>query len=608
MIFMASACTNNSNGPVHLVKVVLFSEAGAVAKCSSEILAREITERSWAKVSADGKADLIVEMAVEPGIGTEGFTIANNGKGSLKIIGNDENGLLYGVGKFLHTSRFDLGGFTPGTWRGTDVPKGTMRGVYFASHFRNYFETASDEELQRYLEDLSLWGANAFVAVFPMPWLTGFNDPKAIESIRKLKVMFKAAKSVGMKVGGFFGGNCMGFSTTHKELWATKAPRLYGDVLLCPSKPAALKYMKNNWAQLLDQFSDSDIKLIMYWPYDEGGCACDLCEPWGSNGYPKLCRELSKIAKEKFPDAKCIVSTWMFDTGDEKGDGRPVVKLKMDGEYAGLDKFIQNDHSWVDYILSDAHEDYPPYPLKVQSPGGLPLLNFPEISMFGQWPWGAYGANPLPNRLQKLWNQTEGKLSGGFPYTEGIYVDMNQVVCEQLYWAPKKSANETMKEYIAYEFSPDVVDSMMEVVNILEQNHVKALVQEKKCHPSRNPFLYGYFKEGSRAEFKNAQRQSLTNTEKQALPQTTERAFRLVGQIDRQLPKKARASWRWRILYLRAQIDRELVNTGGWFEGPVLKTAFEELTRIYHSDSTGIMVHVPKIEDANVRYSNQTNH
>lgn len=51
--------------------------------------------------------------------------------------------------------------------------------------------------------------------------------------------------------------------------------------------------------------------------------------------------------------------------------------------------------------------------------GGLPLLNFPEISMWGRGPWGGWGANPLPSRFEGLWQQTKGFVLGGMPYSEG---------------------------------------------------------------------------------------------------------------------------------------------------------------------------------------------
>jgi hypothetical protein len=40
-------------------------------------------------------------------------------------------------------------------------------------------------------------------------------------------------------------------------------------------------------------------------------------------------------------------------------------------------------------------------------------------------------------------------------------------------------------------------------------------------------------------------------------------------------------------------------------ECPALKTALEELTRIYHSENASYFLHVPRIDDAGVKYSGQ---
>ena len=36
-----------------------------------------------------------------------------------------------------------------------------------------------------------------------------------------------------------------------------------------------------------------------------------------------------------------------------------------------------------------------------------------------------------------------------------------------------------------------------------------------------------------------------------------------------------------------------------------MKTALEELTRIYHSENASYFLHVPRIDDAGVKYSGQ---
>jgi hypothetical protein len=55
------------------------------------------------------------------------------------------------------------------------------------------------------------------------------------------------------------------------------------------------------------------------------------------------------------------------------------------------------------------------------------------------------------------------------------------------------------------------------------------------------------------------------------------------------MTQSARTAWRWRIVYLRALIDKELFERKGKREGDVLKAAFEELTRIYHAEKAHSM-------------------
>jgi hypothetical protein len=361
-----------------------------------------------------------------------------------------------------------------------------------------------------------------------------------------------------------------------------------------------MKLMLKDWDKLIDKFAEPGLDQVVFWPYDEGGCNCKDCAPWGSRGYPKMCQEFTTVLRAKYPKAKVILSTWWFDAGGNDENGRITIALKKDGEYAGLSEYLAKDNSWVDYLMIDAHEEFPAYPLKVGVPGGLSMVNFPEISMVGQYPWGGFGANPLPQRFQYLWDQTQKKMSGGFPYSEGIYEDINKTVCSQLYWDPDRSTKETVQEYIAYEYSPNVVDSVSKAIELLEHNHMRKLVVEKNIN-SGSGFLFGVILGGSRIEFQNTNRLPLSQAERLQLEQTSGEAFRLIQQADAQLTPHARASWRWRILYLRAIIDKELVSTNGWLEGPTLKAAFEELTRIYHSENTSIAIHVPRIDDPDAK-------
>ena len=530
---------------VQTVRIIVPKGSGAVMENAGRILATQITGRADVKLINDASAQFTIELLKERISVPESYTITDKGKTYVKIGGGDEAGVLYGVGKFLRTSRYDKNGFTPGAWRGTSAPMGKVRGMYFATHFSNFYEAAPIEEVQQYVEELALWGINHLVIHFATWQYTSFYDAEAQKALTRFRQIMGIAKACGMKVGLLQVPN-QGFKFTKNEWLNTPVPddlrrRGHFGVNLDPSNAQANQLLKENWVYLLDQFKDIAIDLAVFWSYDEGGCGCDQCWPWGARGYPVLCKELAAITQEKFPGVNIILSTWMYDT--------PPA-----GEWEGLTKFLNKGNNWLHYIMADSHEDFPQYPLQNGVPGNLPLLNFPEISMWGQSPWGGYGANPLANRFQRLWNQTDNKVSGGFPYSEGIYEDLNKIICTQLYWDGSRKASDIVKEYIAYEYSPDVVNELSQAIEILESNHNRKQIKA-----------------------------------------TAIEAFNFVQQAERKLSIQTLRSWRWRILYLRALIDQEMYKRGGKLEGEVLKAAFNELTEIYHAQNAHSMPVKPPV-------------
>lgn len=532
---------------VKSIHVVLPPQPDAAMQNIARIFARQVSQRCDARVTSETNAPLHVLLTIEPGLGTEGFKIADEGEGRIRIVGNDSRGLLYGVGKFLHNSRYDQGGFSPGDWHGTSAPQGSFRALDAETHFMNFYEAAPDQEVREYVEDLSLWGVNAVIVGFPTWTFKGFDDPAARRSLAHSRRILQAAKTIGLQVGL---GQCpnQGFDGAPGEIRAASFPddlgrRGFFGVNCCPSNPEGHKYLLNLYGRLFDEFKDIGLDYLVCWPYDEGGCGCTNCWPWGARGYPKLSRDVVRAARARFPKLKSILSTWCYDT--------PPA-----GEWAGLATFLDKDKGWLDYIMADSHTDFPRYPIDQGAPGGLPLVNFPEISMYGRSPWGGYGANPLPTHLEALWKQTEGKLAGGLPYSEGIYEDLNKVICLQFYWQKSRSAEDIVKEYLAFEYSLAVVAELSQAVHLLEANWIE-----------RGP--------GS------------------------VEAFALIQKADAKLTPQAKAAWRWRIFYLRGLIDSELFRHNNKLEGPVLKAAFDELTKLYHAENAHSMpVRPPQISPA----------
>jgi len=551
LAILVLACAAQAPGEsVKSLRLILPPRPGPVVENIGRVFARQVESRCEAKIVVKGDAPLTVELAIEPGAGSEGFRIADSAPGTIRISGNDVRGLLYGVGKFLHTSAYGSGEFAPSSWRGVAVPKMPVRGIYLATHFQNYYQVAPIEEVTRYVEDLSLWGVNSFLVWFGMEEFTGINDPKAQAMLERLRALLKIVKNLGLDAS--LGCICNdGYKNSPAHLRADDrtvghagyhtrmGPRIFNlGNELCPSQPGVLEMELGFCQEKFEAFKSIGLDYWFITPYDNGGCTCSNCAPWGVNGYLRMAEPLARAYRRAFPEGRVVLGTWYFDRW-------------ADGEWAGITaKFNARKPDWVDYLMADNFEAYPRYPLDHGVPGGFPLLNFPDISMWGQDPWGGYGANPYPGRLQERWNLTKDKLSGGVPYSEGIYEDLNKVICARLYWDPDRPVIETVKDYTAFEFSPAVVDEVTSVVEIFEKNHRRDPIGERAVE-----------------------------------------ACELLDRAEAKLTPQARRSWRWRLFRIRASIDQEMYrNRLGQGRQEVFRQAHEELLKIARAENAWPML------------------
>lgn len=469
------------------------------------LLHKKIFER----ISGESIEEIQIELVVDVQLGeAESYQILET-KDGWKIIGSDEAGLYYGIGKFLHSANWEEGRFQPQPAKLT-TPASSFRAMYFAVHFYNWYQEAATEELEQYMEELLLYGYNSVVCIIPIINLNSFEDKLFFDSVEKTRKIFSLAKKLGMKVGIIIGSQ--GLKTTPKEIEGDLSYDLTGKVRgwhgknVCPAKPGAMDYLRHIWDMKFEQYKDIGLDYLISWPYDEGGCGCAQCRPWGAKGYCEIVQALHEEAVKYYPNIKYIVSTWLFDTPEDEG------------EYEGFYKRLREDLNYVDYLMIDAHADFPKYPLEHEVV--KPILNFPEISMWKLYPWGGRGANPLPKRFQRFWDSTKYILNGGMPYSEGMYEDVSKVQCVGYYWNPEKNYREILSEYISYEFSDTVCEEVLTMMELIEKNHV--IVSEV-----REP------------DYESAKK-----------------AEELAVAVDKKLDARAKESWRWRILYIRAKLDR----------------------------------------------------
>ena len=540
-------------------------------KQHGEILLRHMKDRITVELNDDG---MLIELCINEMISkAESYQICETEEGWL-ISGADELGLHFGIGKFLHTAKWSEEQFVPKPPKGVVSPACTFRAIYFSVHFYNWYQNAPLDEMERYLEELLLWGYNIIVCILPIASMNSFDDKLYYNSAEKTRKIYALAKKIGMKTCIIISPN-QGLISAPHEWDADPSFDPLGTVRghagrnLCLSKPGVMDYLRDIWIKQLKTYEDVGLDYVVTWPYDEGGCGCKDCGPWGANGFLRCTNEIHEMAKQIFPNSKIIVSTWIFDKPDDQG------------EYDGLYKHLGEDLDYVEYLLTDAHEDFPTYPLEHDVI--KPIINFPEISMWKLYPWGGRGANPLPKRFQRLWNQAKHILSGGMPYSEGLYEDILKVQCIGYYWEPNKHYRDILAEYISYEYSADVCEEVLEMMELIEDNHVGVANSEEP------------------------------NMEKAS------RVLELAEKVNEQLSDRARTSWRWRILYIRAVLDKmtfdyyyehrdELENglyyvrhmTGEfYYDNSKAQELLQELGRMYHCVSFNEENHstLPPVKD-----------
>ena len=475
----------------------------------ARLLRRTIEERIDAEWTTNG---ICISLTVDKTLPAESYRITNK-TNAWQITAGDELGLYYGIGKLLHSAKWTKADFTPIATNGVVTPACSFRTMYYSIHFHNWYHEASTEELIRYTEEILLYGYNTLLCIFPVVNMENFHDETFLMFREKTRTVFKIAKELGMKTALSINSN-QGLKTTPDSLLAD--PACYegrtgnNGKNVCPSTPEGLAYLKELWINTLAQYTDIGIDYVLSWPYDEGGCGCEKCRPWGGNGFLNVSDALHTEMLRFYPNAKFMLSTWYFDeiyTGP-----KPI------GEYAGLYRRLKTDMSYVDYLMVDSHNFYPRYPLEHELL--KPIVNFPEISMYGLKSWGGRGANPLLCRFQKIWDSSKRVLSGGMPYSEGMYEDISKVQFAGYYWEPDKHYRDILAEYISFEYSDKVVEDVLTMMELIERNHERTRWGEEPDHDA------------------------------------AERADTIAIAVDKLLPGRAKNAWRWRILYIRARIDR----------------------------------------------------
>ncbi|MBO7722048.1 MAG: hypothetical protein J6T01_06555 [Kiritimatiellae bacterium] len=491
-----------------------------------------------------------VSFRVDPSLGGENARVVVSADGA-EVTGARVRALYYGAGKLLSSIDYRADGFSVSPRTVEVKPVKSVRIAYWARHFHNWYHMAPASELKEYAEDMMFMGVNAFDYQygFPQVNLAGATKDDVLFFTRNSKALYDhiVAMDADFVSGG--GGNQVPQDSPEEYRAVPEKDPARGNLGFnaCPAKPKALEYMLDLRRKAIEKWRADGVKpdYFVHWPFDEGGCECDACKPWGGNGFISLCKKFAAMNKAYSPGAKTVLSLWVYH----------------DDEYKMLwDYLAKPESAWIDGLMIDAHEDFPKFPLARKPPREIPVITFPEISMWKRSQWGGSGATAMPARFERLFRQVEKIASGFMFYSEGIFEDVNKAVVTGLYVDPSRNWPSIVGEYGRYHFPGVKETDFVRFIAMLEDQHVLP----------GNQWRMNFFAETPRAELDDY-------TEK------TRRSVALARRLEEEMIPTVRKSWRWRLLRLRAEIDAEMFASRDVLS-PKIVAYYRELIRLYRAE------------------------
>jgi hypothetical protein len=484
---MASSAENPAKAMSQIgdaeLAVVLGTNPSPAEKRAAELLAERVKDRSGVALAGPGdKANLRLVIGTAASnakikmsaamrkdiasLGTGGYCLAvEAGKPEFYVVGQGDSGVVAGVGRLLREMRYQNGRVELPSLQITESPQMPNRGIYLWAR-RYYF--AQPDQVDRYIEEFALWGGNAICFWFEMGSFESFADTTGHKSelstgyarqheldrswaqdwVGLYKRFYGTARRLGMKTGLIMAANDA-YMSSPKEMRIRPiigCPEWY----LCPSKPGSVEKMVAWQEEVFKALAPIDIYNIF--PADAGGCSCKECTPWPTHGLWRIARALGTRIHEISPTTEIWIDTWHLNhpTFGGKDWKNLVAMLDSNKErppwFAGFEVGLAPKHPYV--AMSAAERG-------CYNQAAVPLMVFPEISMWGNHPGMLVNKDYWKSLQSELNGYSPGLMKGGWPYSERWNTDLASVLFFSWFWNPKKSVETVLDEYASFYFGPE---------------------------------------------------------------------------------------------------------------------------------------------------------
>ncbi|MDR3719693.1 MAG: glycoside hydrolase family 20 zincin-like fold domain-containing protein [Bryobacteraceae bacterium] len=422
--------------------VVVGEHASRLEKKAAEVLVEEVARRSWVQwrvastVPAGAAAAIELTRRTGP---REGYRLTAAPRGAMAgvtIAGNDERGVLYGVGALLQSLRIERERVSlPGPLDVETAPKLALRGHQLGYRPKtNAYDGWNVAMWEQYIRDLALFGANAIELIPPRSDDDADSPHFPLPPLRMMQEMSRIAGEYGMDVW----------------VWYPALDKDYSD-------PKTVEAALAEWSGVLKTLPHLDAVFV----------------PGGDPGHtppavlmPFLEKQAANI-RRYHPKAQMWLSPQGFD------------RKWMEEFYS----FLAGEPAWLTGIVHGPQVRDSLAVMRKRAPARYPIRNYPDIthSLHCQYPvpdWDAAYAvtlgretiNPRPVDEAVIFRGAYKDTIGFISYSEGCNDDVNKFLWSALAWNPEADVTEVLRNYARYFIGARHADSFAQGLLALERN------------------------------------------------------------------------------------------------------------------------------------------
>jgi hypothetical protein len=368
--------------------------------------------------------------------GAEGFRVQAV-DGGIIVAGNDERGVLFGVGWLLRNLRMERGRIleAPDDLKTATAPKFPLRGHQLGFRPKvNSYDGFTVAMWEQYIRDLAVFGTNSIELIPPRSDDADQSPHFPLPKMEMMVEMSRLANEYGLDVW----------------IWYPAMDKDYAD-------PSTVEFALREWEEVYKRLPRIDYLFV----------------PGGDPGHTQpvhmfnLLEKQTALLRKYHPRAQMWMSPQGFDA-------------EWMEEFYGL---IAKEPEWLGGIVYGPQVRVGIPELRAKVPKRYSIRRYPDIthSRHSQypvpdWDWpfaiteGREGYNPRPTDQAVIFRAYDEYAIGSLTYSEGVNDDVNKIVWSALGWNPDADVTEILREFSRYFIGEQYRDSFAQGLLALERN------------------------------------------------------------------------------------------------------------------------------------------